>query len=250
MKIKYNIPKLNELKNKINNIGNKIKKEREEKGKIPVRYYTLFILMLAIGIISFAGNVKEYNDLNTPKYKEYKLEDNIKTDANIIEKATYETAISSISTQVSNVEESNEEAVSKKTIDGYIWPVNGYVINEHAVDNLSYSTTLDMWRIHPGVDIAAELNSEVRAVKEGIIIAVIEDSFYGNTIKIEHNDECISVYSNLANIQGVAIGDRVSQGDVIGVVGETAYGEIKEQSHLHFELLKNNEWINPNEILE
>lgn len=247
MKIKYNIPMLNELKDKANNIKEKINRNKVNKEKVPMRYYTLLVLMLIVGLITFSANLKKYNDINTENYIEYTLNDNIEADSNEIENIIYETAVSSISTNISNMDETNQNLVNKTK---YIWPVEGPVIKEHALETLAYSKTLDMWRIHPGIDISAHLGSTVKAVEKGVVIEIYQDSFYGNSIKIEHDGGYISIYSNLDEIQEVSEGAQVIKGQIIGRLGVSAQGEIADESHLHFELLKDNEWINPLEILE
>jgi len=250
MRIKYNIPMLNEIKNKIESIKLKVKTRNEKKEKIPIRYYTLLVLMLAVGLITMAANIRQYNNLHTENYTKYTLEDSINVESDKIKNEVYETAISSISTNISNMEDSKDTYSTTKFNTNYIWPVIGEVIKEQAIDTLSYSKTLDMWRVHPGIDIAAEWGSEVKAVKNGSIIEIAEDIFYGNTVKIKHDDGYISVYSNLDISSNIREGEKINQGEIIGKVGTSGYGESADESHLHFEILKNNEWINPIEILE
>lgn len=252
MKIKYNIPNINEIKNNIKNIGNKIKKN---KGKVPIKYYALLILMSVIGIITFLSNVETYNNITSEKYTKYDLND-LKNENNIHSNDTeivdeneiFDIAMSSISTNVANfIDEENKKGLLNTN---YIWPIKGEVIKEHAVDELVYSKTLDMWRIHPGIDIAAEIEEEVIAIQDGKIISKKIDGFYGNVVEIEHVNGYVSVYSNLDEFYSIEEGDNVKQGDVIGKVGCSAQGEIEDEIHLHFEILKDNEWINPLDILE
>ena len=67
---------------------------------------------------------------------------------------------------------------------------------------------------------------------------------------IEHENGYVSVYSNLDDLSSLKEGEKVKQGDVIGKVGFSSYGEIEDEAHLHFEIVKDNEWINPLDILE
>lgn len=128
-------------------------------------------------------------------------------------------------------------------------PVAGKVIWGFAVDELIYSVTLDQWMTHAGVDIACRLGTEVAAVAAGKVRQVYEDDRMGITVVIEHSGGLASVYANLAKEPNVKEGDRVKQGDVIGVTGDTALAECKMDPHLHFELLLDNAWVNPADYL-
>ena len=113
-----------------------------------------------------------------------------------------------------------------------------------------YSKTLDMWKVHLGIDIAAKVESEVVSVCDGEVIEVSKSNFYGNTVKIQHKDGYVSVYSNLDEDISLKKGDEVKQGEVIGKIGVSALGEIADESHLHFEILKGTESINPKDVLD
>jgi len=241
MKVKY---KINSFKEKIEKIRYNVKNNTLKKEKIPLKYYTLLVGMLIISMGTFVSNTKKYNDLSAEKYTKYTLEDNIIASSKDIETINYKTAISSISTNVANEESGIKEKYK------YCWPIKGELIKEYAMDKLVYSKTLEMWKTHSGIDIAAKLDSEVVAVYDGKIISIEQDNFYGNTVKIEHTEGYISVYSNLDNLFDIELDMFVKQGQVIGKVGVSAHGEIADQSHLHFEIIKNNEWINPMEVLE
>lgn len=259
MKIKYNIPKINEIKENLKNIRSKI---INNKRKVPMKYYAILILMILVGVITFSSNVSRYNNITSEKYTKYELNDWIKVDSNKVEIETdenkiynnelnyeiYDNAISSISTNIANLEINDYN--SSYLIKGYIWPVIGEVVKEYAIDDLVYSKTLDMWRTHPGIDILADIDDEVLAVQDGKVIAIEEDSFYGNTVKIEHDDGYVSIYSNLGETYDLRKGSKIKQGEAIGKVGFSSQGEIEDKIHLHFEILKDNEWVNPLDILE
>ena len=103
--MKFNIPKINEIKEKVNNVKEKIKKTKENKTKIQPRYYGLLFLMILLGVVTVANNIKTYNDITSEKYVKYELPIEIEVDQNEVELVEYETAISSISTNVSNIKE-------------------------------------------------------------------------------------------------------------------------------------------------
>ena len=124
-------------------------------------------------------------------------------------------------------------------------PVEGEIMREYAKDNLVYSATLDEWVTHNGIDIAAEKTTVVKASAEGTVKSIKNDPRYGLTIVIEHVNGFTTVYSNLLTAEFVEEGETVEQGETIGTVGNTATFEIADEAHLHFEILKDNENLDP-----
>ena len=110
------------------------------------------------------------------------------------------------------------------------------------MDGLIYSNTLQEWITHRGTDIKAEKTTVVKAAADGKIKAIKEDPRYGLSIIIEHSDGFSTVYSSLLSTEFVKEGDSVKQGQSIGTVGNSA---VLDGSHLHFEILKDNEYVNP-----
>lgn len=124
-------------------------------------------------------------------------------------------------------------------------PVEGETLTDYAMDKLVYNKTLDEWRTHSGVDIGATLNAEVKAAADGKVVDVKKDPRLGYLIILEHADGFETIYANLKEEANVEIGDTVSCGDVIGWVGATAPFEYAEDAHLHFEVLLNDNCVNP-----
>ena len=250
--MKFNIPKMDKVKEGINNIKNKVKNKKENKVKIHTRYYGLLFLMILLGVVTVANNINVYNTLSKENYIEYKLPSDVQTEANNVEVAKYETAISSISTNVSNIKEDKTSDTIDNTKDTKlkrVWPVDGEIIREYAKDTLIYSKTLGMWLIHTGIDIKSELGENVKCIADGKVISIESNNFYGNVVRIEHEDGYISVYSNLAEDNLPKVNQKINKGEIIGTIGDTAYGESEEESHLHFEIIKDGTNINPEEFL-
>lgn len=128
-------------------------------------------------------------------------------------------------------------------------PVLGNIIVEYAMDKLVFSSTLDEWTTHPGIDIACDRGTPVKAAADGIVREIKNDPRYGVTIIIEHADGLKTVYANLAAGDMVQPNQKVKAGDVIGGVGNTALFESQTEPHLHFEVLKNDEPVDPVEYL-
>lgn len=140
-------------------------------------------------------------------------------------------------------------SASKPAASVYTWPVNGAVIHDFSLEVLAYDETMGDWRTHNGLDIAASVGTEVRAVSGGTVEMVYADDLMGTTVVIDHGNGVKSIYSNLATVPTVEKGDVVSTGTVIGAVGETALAEIGRESHLHLEMSANGIEVDPTRYL-
>ena len=127
----------------------------------------------------------------------------------------------------------------------FIMPVEGTALTGFSMDSLVYSNTLGEWVTHRGIDIKAEKTSIVKASASGEIKAIKDDPRYGLSIIIDHGNGYQTVYSSLLSTEFVKEGDTVEQGQAIGTVGNSAVFETAEGSHLHFEILKDGDYINP-----
>ena len=142
--------------------------------------------------------------------------------------------------------ETNKTTEPEKVPDPeFIKPVDGNIMKEFADNKLVYSSTLDVWSTHNGIDIEAEQRSVVKASADGTITSIKNDPRYGLTVIIEHVNGYKTVYANLLSTEFVKQGEKVQQGQSIGTVGNTAAFEISDEAHLHFELLKDNEQQDP-----
>ena len=107
-----------------------------------------------------------------------------------------------------------------------------------------------LFRSPLGIDIKADKASSVCASEAGTIKSIKNDPRYGLTITISHDDGYETVYSNLLSAEFVKEGDKVVQSQAIGTVGESASFEIADVPHLHFEIYKNGEVINPTSVMK
>ncbi len=124
-------------------------------------------------------------------------------------------------------------------------PTEGEVICEYAKDNLIYSETLKEWITHTAVDIKADKTSVIKSAADGVVKSIVNDPRYGLTVVIEHDEGYQTVYSNLLTAEFVVVGEEVAQGQTIGTAGNTASFESSMECHLHFELLKDGEYLDP-----
>ena len=155
------------------------------------------------------------------------------------------------STNTENTTNNNKSTnTSKKSEETpnltFVSPISGTIIRDFAKDSLVYSDTLKEWITHKGIDIKADKTSVVSAVADGKVYAIKNDPRYGLTVIINHNNGFQSVYSNLLTAEFVVEGEEIKSGQSIGTVGNSASFEILDDYHLHFELLQNNEYLDPN----
>ncbi|MCY4574615.1 MAG: M23 family metallopeptidase [Gemmatimonadetes bacterium] len=94
---------------------------------------------------------------------------------------------------------------------------------------------------HPGVDIAVPSGSYIRAAGGGEVIEAARDPVYGLFVLIDHGDNQWTRYGH-ASYLAVERGQRVRQGEVIGLTGSTGRSTAP---HLHFEILRNGRPIDP-----
>jgi len=155
--------------------------------------------------------------------------------------------------KVEKIEEKKEQETSNNTVKTeekvedptFAKPVEGEVIAKFAKDTLIYSNTLQEWVTHNGMDIKADKTTVVKASAEGTIKSIKNDPRYGLTIILAHEDVFKTVYSNLQTAEFVQEGQVVEKGKTIASVGENASFEIAEGAHLHFEMTKDGEKVNP-----
>lgn len=161
-------------------------------------------------------------------------------------------SVSNTIAENNNVEENdnNDKDIEKTTELTFTAPVKGQVLREFATDSLVYSNTLEEWITHNGIDIKADKTSVVTASASGTVYAIKNDPRYGLTVIIDHDNGYRTIYSNLLTAEFVVEGEEVKQGQSIGTVGNSATFEVSDDYHLHFELLKDNEYLDPTIYIE
>lgn len=124
-------------------------------------------------------------------------------------------------------------------------PVEGDVLQPFSNGELVKSETTGTWQTHNGTDLMAEEGTPVCAADNGTVTLVTKDPLWGICVEIDHGNGIISRYCSLSPSLSVQEGSAVESGQTIGSVGNTADAECKQESHLHFEVLKNGVYIDP-----
>lgn len=94
-----------------------------------------------------------------------------------------------------------------------------------------------------GIDIMVEAGTPARAVFEGVVTGVM--NIMGTTVVMVRHGEYLTVYQNLSSAS-VKKGDKVSTKQTLGTVAKSSSSNTYE---LHFEVWKNDRYVNPNEWL-
>lgn len=169
-----------------------------------------------------------------------------KVSNNIVKKHNITSTKNEISENTTTEENTvqNQTIVENRELE-FMAPVIGEISKDFANDTLLYSKTLDEWTTHSGIDIRAEKTSIVVSAETGVIESIKNDPRYGLTITITHQDGFKTIYSNLLSTEFITEGETVERGQTIATVGETSSFEISDETHLHFEMIKDGEYVNP-----
>ena len=104
---------------------------------------------------------------------------------------------------------------------------------------------LNSIRAHRGVDYAAPSGSPIRATGDGKVLFRGVQGGYGNTIVLQHGGNITTLYGHLSRFGSARTGARVSQGDIIGYVGQSG---LATGPHLHYEYRVNGAHRNPRTV--
>ena len=140
-------------------------------------------------------------------------------------------------------------AVTEKKTLKTMSPLEGNAITGYSMEALSYNQTTRDWRVHNGIDLAADDGTPVLAAADGEIYTVYEDNALGHTVVIRHNDGYTTCYSSLSDQLPVKPGDKVTMGTTIGYTADSAIVESSLGSHVHFSVTHYDEPMDPEEFL-
>lgn len=118
-----------------------------------------------------------------------------------------------------------------------VWPVEGPVIS-------TFGQRSRGW--HAGIDITAEMGSEIYAAAPGTVVYSGWIRAYGQVVKIQHSSGFITLYAhNQKNL--VEVGEDVEAGQLIATVGRSGHAS---GPHVHFEVRRDGKAYNPLHLLD
>jgi murein DD-endopeptidase MepM/ murein hydrolase activator NlpD len=118
----------------------------------------------------------------------------------------------------------------------------------HARITSNYSSArrhpiLKITRPHRGIDYAASIGTPVMSVADGVVIQRSWTGGNGNLVQVRHANGYVSSYAHLSRYaDGLRVGDRVEQKQVIGFVGQTG---LATGPHVCFRIQKNGKYVDP-----
>tara|TARA_B110000003_G_scaffold58518_1_gene58637 strand:- start:2245 stop:3120 length:876 start_codon:yes stop_codon:yes gene_type:complete len=121
----------------------------------------------------------------------------------------------------------NVTSTSEMNLKTYIKPIDGEISSPFSYDVNG----------NQGINIQAPQGEPVKATNDGTIVLVSRGSNQPTVVLIRHDSEILSAYSNISDVN-LSKGDRVKRGQIIGVVSMGA-------DHLHFEIIKGTDRIDP-----
>lgn len=200
-------------------------------------YLVLAVSVLTVGIISFLSyrtsqQEKSETPISPNTQNVEKVEENVPDDREEPSKKPTETP-SSPTPQPAKYER----------------PLVGEIIAHYSPDQPVYSYTLKDWRTHAAIDVAAEKDTQVLNVSDGVVESVETDDLMGNTVTVRHADGKLSRYASLGSVT-VQEGQLLKLGDPLGTVGKSMLLECGETDHLHYELWENDKPVDPSFMWE
>jgi hypothetical protein len=123
------------------------------------------------------------------------------------------------------------------------------VVMDFCLDPFIFNETLGWFEANVGVVLKSETSKDVLAACSGTVVDMSYDDLTGTLIKIQHNNEFSSTYASLDKNVNVKIGDNVNAGQKIGTMSNSRGTTTDLGDHLYFELIKNNNEVNPNDYL-
>ncbi|NEZ47440.1 M23 family metallopeptidase [Clostridium niameyense] len=141
--------------------------------------------------------------------------------------------------------------VSKTQDTNFIKPVEGTLARVYSEDPVFWNST-SSYRSNLGIDIKTSLGKPVFSVADGKVEDVVTSSQDGVQIIVNHQNGLKTIYANLDPKVKVSKGQQIKKGDPIGCIGKTTLRSAYEKygDHLHFAVMKGNNYINPSKYIK
>jgi murein DD-endopeptidase MepM/ murein hydrolase activator NlpD len=120
-----------------------------------------------------------------------------------------------------------------------LWPVDGQLLSPYGARTDPFAG--DGGEMHPGVDISANIGTQVHATADGIVSEAEWSSGYGKLVVVDHGNGMQTYYAHLSQ-WSVVQGQEIRRGEIVGLSGAT--GRVTAP-HLHYEVRIGGTPVNP-----
>ncbi len=231
-----------------------MKKQKQNKQRKSATAVLVLCLVAVLGMVGNAvfrqGNNKEEDRLAKQEEQEKKQEetqqaaaaesDRIETEG-IEEEKEQEPVVTETKSPVQSLTFSEEEPL--------LWPVDGNVLLNYSMDQTVYFPTLDQYKYNPALIVSGEVGEEVFAAAPGMVTAIEEDAQTGTTVIVDLGSGYVAKYGQLEDVT-IQEGSYVEKGEILGYLSEPTKYYSVEGCNLYFQLLKDQEPVNPMEYLD
>ena len=132
------------------------------------------------------------------------------------------------------------QTADQGTLGGYIWPCSSHYVTSPIGSR--YTGIPGASTNHMGIDIGrVGYTTQAVAAKAGTVIISGYNKYRGNYVVVSHGSGNTTTYQHLSK-RSVSVGDKVAQGQVVGITGSTG---VSSGPHLHFEITENGQIIDP-----
>jgi murein DD-endopeptidase MepM/ murein hydrolase activator NlpD len=140
---------------------------------------------------------------------------------------------SALAAQIRDAQEgAGSTGTGQASAAGFIWPCDGVVVSGFGM----------RWgRMHEGIDIGCAYGTPNRAAASGTVIYSGWLGGYGNLVVVDHGNGLSTAYAHASSLL-VGVGQSVSQGETVSLVGSTGNSS---GPHLHFEVRVNGQAVDP-----
>ncbi len=126
------------------------------------------------------------------------------------------------------------------TKGGYIWPCSSHYVTSPLGSR--YTGIAGASTNHMGIDIGrVGYTTQAVAAKAGTVIISDYNRYRGNYVVISHGSGNTTTYQHLSK-RSVSVGDKVAQGQVVGITGDTG---VSRGAHLHFQITEHGQIVDP-----
>lgn len=124
------------------------------------------------------------------------------------------------------------------------WPVEGELMMDYNMENTTYFSTLDQYKLNPAIVIKAVVGAPVKSSTNGTVLSIENNAKTGTTVTMDMGNGYQAVYGQLGDLL-VEEGQTVKEGTILGYIAEPSKYYSIEGSNLYFAMTKDGQPIDP-----